>query len=136
MYLKMTTVQNFDRFLFVLEEGLGLEMSKQGSFPDELKERVDTRFNGMLDAAGEEYMLSPDDGKATGDCYKRVALLMDNMGLLVVEAQMDLDKNTNRYTVKYSGTNPTRLETWLRQQGFTTQALPFKGVVARLEEFL
>lgn len=111
-------------------------MSKQGSFPDELKKRVDTRFNGMLDAVGEEHMLSPDDGEATGDCYKRVALLMDNMGLLVVEAQMDLDKNTHRYTVKYSGTNPTRLETWLRQQGFTTQALPFKGVVARLEEFL
>ena len=111
-------------------------MSKEHSFPDEVKKRVDARFKGMLGAVGEEYMLSPDDGESGEESYKRVALLMDNMGLLVVEVQIDPDKNTNIYSVKYTGTKPTRLETHLSQQGFTTNALPFKGLTARLEEFL
>lgn len=105
-------------------------------FPDELKKRVDARFDGMLDATGEEYMLSPDDGEMKGDCYKRVALLMDNMGLLTVEVSMDPDKNTIHYSVKYTGTKPTRLTTYLQQQRFTTHALPFRGLTASLEEFL
>ncbi len=111
-------------------------MSDASSFPEELRKRADARFNGMLDATGEEYMLSPDDGKTVEQCYKRVALLMDNMGLLVVEVRIDPVKNTNSYSVKYSGIKPTRLETYLRQQGFTTHAIPFKGLAAGLEEFL
>lgn len=105
-------------------------------FPDELKKRVDARFDGMLGAAGEEYMLSPDDGALVGNCYKRMALLMDNMGLLTVEVCIDPDKNTACYAVEYTGTKPTRLTTHLQQQGFTTHALPFKGLTATLEEFL
>ncbi|MFQ5861679.1 MAG: hypothetical protein ACE5IC_01005 [Candidatus Brocadiales bacterium] len=105
-------------------------------FPDELKQRVDARFNGMLDATGEEYILSPDDGGTEEGCYKRTALLMDNMGLLTAEVSMDPDKNTINYSVKYTGTKPTRLTTHLQQQGFTTHALPFRGLTASLEEFL
>ncbi|MFQ5956839.1 MAG: hypothetical protein ACE5KK_03615 [Candidatus Brocadiales bacterium] len=105
-------------------------------FTDDLKKRIDDRFNGMLGATGEEYMLSPDDGVTKGGYYKRMALLMDNMGLLTVEVRIDPDKNTMHYSAEYTGINPARLTTYLQQQGFATHALPFKGLTASLEEFL